>query len=67
MKINKKVIFTVLVSISALYVNGQDARFTQKNPDKPDATEYMDPEIKVITSGTVPSDAIVLFDGKNLD
>ena len=67
MKINKKVIFTVFVSISAFCVNGQDSRFTQKNPDKPDATEYMDPEIKVITPGTVPSDAIVLFDGKNLD
>jgi Domain of Unknown Function (DUF1080) len=67
MKINKKVIFTVLVSISALYVNGQDIRFNQKNPDKPEVTEYMDPEIKVITPGAIPSDAIVLFDGKNLD
>jgi hypothetical protein len=67
MKINKKVIFTILVSISALYVNGQDMRFNQKNPDKPEVTEYMDPEIKVITPGAIPSDAIVLFDGKNLD
>ena len=67
MKINKKVIFTVLVSISALYVNGQDHRFAQKNPEKPEATEYWDPEIRVITPGTIPSDAVVLFDGKNLD
>lgn len=67
MKINKKAIFTILVSISALYVNGQDIRFNQKNPDKPEVTEYMDPEIKVITPGVIPSDAIVLFDGKNLD
>jgi hypothetical protein len=67
MKINKKVIFTALVSISAFYMNGQDIRFNQKNPDKPEVTEYMDPEIKVITPGAVPSDAIVLFDGKNLD
>ena len=67
MKINKKVIFTILVSVSALYVKGQDTRFNQKNPDKPEVTEYMDPEIKVITPGAVPSDAIVLFDGKNLD
>ena len=67
MKINKKAFFTVLVSISALYVNGQDIRFNQKNPDKPEVTEYMDPEIKVITPGAIPSDAIVLFDGKNLD
>ena len=67
MKINKKLIFTVLVSVSGLYVNGQDTRFNQKNPDKPEVTEYMDPEIKVITPGAIPSDATVLFDGKNLD
>ena len=67
MKINKKIIFTVLISVSGLYVNGQDKRFNQKNPDKPEATEYMDPEIKVITPGVVPSDATVLFDGRNLD
>ncbi|MCU0468451.1 MAG: DUF1080 domain-containing protein [Arcicella sp.] len=68
MKINKKVIFTALVSMSGLYyANGQDFRFTQKNPDKPEVTEYMDPEIRVVTPGAVPSDAIVLFDGKNLD
>ena len=67
MKINKKLIFTALISVSALFAKGQDNRFNQKNPDKPEVTEYMDPEIKVITPGTVPSDAIVLFDGKNLD
>ena len=67
MKINKKLIFTALISISAMFAKGQDNRFNQKNPDKPEVTEYMDPEIKVITPGTVPSDAIVLFDGKNLD
>ena len=67
MKINKKLIFTALISISTLFAKGQDNRFNQKNPDKPEVTEYMDPEIKVITPGTVPSDAIVLFDGKNLD
>mgnify|MGYP001793958053 CR=1 FL=1 len=48
-------------------MNGQDTRFNQKNPDKPEVTEYMDPEIKVITPGAIPSDATVLFDGKNLD
>ncbi|MES2518745.1 MAG: DUF1080 domain-containing protein [Bacteroidota bacterium] len=67
MKINKKVIFTVLVSVSALGLQAQDTRFTQKNPDKPEVTEYMDPEVRVVTPGAIPSDAIVLFDGKNLD
>lgn len=67
MKINKKVIFTALVTVSSLSLKAQDTRFTQKNPEKPEATEYMDPEIRVVTPGAVPSDAIVLFDGKNLE
>lgn len=67
MKINKKVIFTALVTVSSLSLQAQDTRFTQKNPDKPEATEFMDPEIRVVTPGAVPSDAIVLFDGKNLE
>jgi hypothetical protein len=67
MKINKKVIFTALVTVSSLGLQAQDTRFTQKNPEKPEATEFMDPEIRVVTPSAVPSDAIVLFDGKNLD
>lgn len=67
MKINKKVIFTALVTVSSLGLQAQDTRFTQKNPDKPEATEFMDPEVRVVTPSTVPSDAIVLFDGKNLE
>jgi Domain of Unknown Function (DUF1080) len=67
MKIKQKLIFTVFVTLSGLYANGQDTRFNQKNPDKPEVTEYMDPEIKIVIPGTVPSDATILFDGKNLD
>jgi hypothetical protein len=36
----------------------------------PQMTEFWEPEVKVITPGTAttaPSDAIILFDGKNLD
>lgn len=36
----------------------------------PQMTEFWEPEVKVVTPGTgtsAPSDAIVLFDGKNLD
>ena len=36
----------------------------------PEMTEFWEPEVKVITPGSVstaPSDAVVLFDGKNLD
>jgi len=41
------------------------------NKPKPEDTEVWQPEPKVITPGatptTAPSDAIILFDGKNLD
>lgn len=40
-------------------------------PMKPEMTEIWQPEVKVITPaknlGNAPSDAIILFDGKNLD
>ncbi len=48
----------------------QDQRFVTVNPTKPEATEYLDPEVRVVTPGTTagiaPSDAIILFDGKDL-
>ena len=40
-------------------------------PMKPEMTEIWEPEVKIITPakklGDAPSDAIILFDGKNLD
>ena len=45
----------------------QDHRNVVQNPTKPDVTEYWDPEVKVVTPGAIPSDAIVLFDGKSLE
>jgi hypothetical protein len=40
-------------------------------PMKPEMTEIWDPEVRVVTPakklGDAPSDAIILFDGKNLD
>jgi hypothetical protein len=54
---------TLLLSITYL-VNAQTA-------GKPEATEYYSPVPPVVTPGTsfndAPSDAIILFDGKNLD
>src|SRR6187401_192543 len=53
--------------------------FAQKNsppevspmPMKPEMTEIWEPQVKVITPakklGDSPSDAVILFDGKNLD
>jgi hypothetical protein len=45
----------------------QDHRNVVENPSKPDVTEYWDPEVRLVTPGSIPSDAIVLFDGKTLD
>ena len=55
--------FTAILLGSFLGINAQTA--------KPEDTEYYTPVPKVITPGSAygvpPSDAIVLFDGKNLD
>ncbi|HEY6990389.1 MAG TPA: DUF1080 domain-containing protein [Bryobacteraceae bacterium] len=57
--------FAVLVTVSAPV-------FAQQSPKgRPEATEVWEPVPKVVTPGATngapPSDAIVLFDGKNLD
>jgi hypothetical protein len=56
--------FLVIVTVIASMATG----FAQDSKD-PKATEVWEPEPKVvsITSDAVPSDAIILFDGKNLD
>jgi Domain of Unknown Function (DUF1080) len=58
-----KIILTALLAGSFYMANAQDA--------KPEDTEVWSPEPAVVTPGKTtsdaPSDAIVLFDGKNLD
>jgi len=61
------------VFVSVVAVLAVTATFAQGRTDfpmKPEMTEIWDPEISVITPGATPidapSDAIVLFDGKNL-
>jgi hypothetical protein len=56
-----------LLIIGAYSAQAQDHRFAVDNPKNPEVTEYWDPEVRVITPGAIPSDAIILFDGKNLD
>lgn len=56
-------------------VEGKDAvivheEYTKPEPTKPEGTEYYEPKVPVVGSGTngnVPSDAIILFDGSSLD
>lgn len=58
-----KILFTALLSGSFFMANAQQA--------KPEDTEIWDPIPKVVTPGDsfrdAPSDAIILFNGKNLD
>jgi hypothetical protein len=59
----KNLLFTAILAGSFCTINAQNA--------KPEDTEYYTPVPKIVTPGNVigqaPSDAIVLFDGTNLD
>ena len=58
------ILFTALLSGSFFMANAQQTM-------KPEETEIWEPVPKVVTPGKhcgdAPSDAIILFDGKNLD
>ncbi|MFS0488990.1 DUF1080 domain-containing protein [Leadbetterella byssophila] len=74
MKMNR--ILTVL-GLSTIFSVAANAQYSDVPPKespmkmKPEMTEIWEPEVKVITPGKLPwdapSDAIVLFDGKNLN
>ena len=65
----KKTLFIIsaLLLAATTSIIAQDHRHVKVNPTNPNDTEYWEPSIPVVTPGTIPSDAIVLFDGKNLD
>ncbi|MHA8069307.1 3-keto-disaccharide hydrolase [Aquirufa ecclesiirivi] len=65
----KKITFicTAILAAGVFSLQAQDHRFVEENPTKPDKTEFWDPEIRVVSPGKTPSDAIILFDGKSLD
>lgn len=65
-------LFSGVFTVFALALFSQNlAAQQQETTAKPEDTEVWSPEPKVVTSGesstAAPSDAIVLFDGKNLD
>ena len=69
----KRVLFTAVgaLAFTVIFAQGKtDFPKTTDFPMKPEMTEVWEPEITVVTPGTsvadAPSDAIVLFDGKNL-
>jgi Domain of Unknown Function (DUF1080) len=61
----KKITLSVVYSLAAMSL------FAQEPALKPEQTEFYEPVPKIITPaakmGDAPSDAIILFDGKNLD
>jgi hypothetical protein len=72
---SKQVIVAAVVTgfFSFSQCNAQNTQGTTPTPPKmvPEMTEFWEPEVKVVTPGTgagmtAPSDAIILFDGKNL-
>ena len=65
---------TLLLGVAVTQLNAQAAPASSQpeaSKPKPEDTEVWSPEPKVVTPGATcgaaPSDAIVLFDGKNLD
>jgi hypothetical protein len=68
MKFNfQSLVFMFCSYLALTMAQAQDHRHLVKNPTEPTVTEYWDPEVRVVTPGSIPSDAIVLFDGKNLN
>ncbi|OAV70007.1 hypothetical protein Barb6XT_00143 [Bacteroidales bacterium Barb6XT] len=57
---------------ACMTVSAQQKEYPQREQMRPGMSEYWTPQPKIVTPGdihtqTAPSDAIVLFDGKNLD
>ena len=55
----------------ALVANAQEKKYPEQMPMKPQMSEYWTPQPKIVTPGDqksagAPSDAIILFDGKDL-
>ncbi|MDB5262118.1 MAG: hypothetical protein JWQ14_1399 [Adhaeribacter sp.] len=66
----RKTAFAVLVLGSLSYTTALAQEVPTPPKMVPAMTEFWEPEVKVVTPGSVnaaPSDAVVLFDGKNLD
>lgn len=62
---------TVALTAFALTANAQEKKYPEQMPMRPEMTEYWTPQPKHVVPGnqatqSAPSDAIVLFDGKDL-
>ena len=68
----KRLITIALAITAATTMNAQEKKYPKPERMTPGMTEFWTPQPKVVTPGDIktnsaPSDAIVLFDGKNLD
>jgi hypothetical protein len=69
-----KMQFAALASIIGIHLNAQQKEYPKPEPMTAGMSEYWTPQPRIVTPGvatenailTAPSDAIVLFDGKNL-
>lgn len=67
----KKTIIMSTALLCAIAINAQEKKYPEREPMRPGMSEYWTPQPRVVTPGniqtnTAPSDAIVLFDGKDL-
>ena len=68
----RKAIIIALALTAATALSAQNRNYPKPERMTPGMTEFWTPQPKVVTPGDIktnsaPSDAIVLFDGKNLD
>ena len=69
----KRLVLTcILLSAAVLTVAAQDKKYPEPEPMRPGMTEFWTPQPVIVTPGdqataSAPSDAIVLFDGTNLN
>ncbi|GHU76148.1 endo-1,3-1,4-beta glucanase-related protein [Bacteroidia bacterium] len=69
-----KATWVALISSICVSINAQEKEYPKQEPMRPGMSEYWTPQPKVVTPGaatasaaiTAPSDAIILFDGKDL-
>ena len=67
----KMILFGMAAMAAACTVNAQNKNYPEQEPMRPGMSEYWTPQPKIVTPGdaktnSAPSDAIVLFDGKDL-
>ena len=66
-----KMALAILAYTASMNANAQEKQYPEQEKMRPGMSEYWTPQPKVVTPGDIktnsaPSDAIILFDGKDL-